>query len=149
MCVSLCECLDHFLGFWELIGKVMNGVSSRAEQWDLVGIFTFKRNSFFQSGGGVGGIPLLERQHPGGEGLSWGKGLQHCRASPARRQKQQFTRMPPTATRWFCISFLRGCLFKALVYFDSFQRELYQETSRENHLAIILLLTLISKAIFE
>lgn len=29
-----------------------------------------KELSFFQSGGGVGGIPLPERQHPGREGLS-------------------------------------------------------------------------------
>lgn len=39
---------------------------------------------------------------------------------------------------------LRGCPFKALIYFDSFHRELYLEPSKENHLAIILLLILMN-----
>lgn len=37
-----------------------------------------------------------------------------------------------------------GCSFKVLMYFDSFQRELQLETSKENHLAIILFLILMN-----
>lgn len=37
-----------------------------------------------------------------------------------------------------------GYPFKALIYFDSLQRDLYLEISKENHLAIILLLILMN-----
>lgn len=37
-----------------------------------------------------------------------------------------------------------GYPFKALIYLDSFQRDLYLEISKENHLAIILLLILMN-----
>lgn len=39
--------LDHFLGFWKLIWKVLSGESSRAEQWDLVGICNLNGILFF------------------------------------------------------------------------------------------------------
>lgn len=147
VCVSLsvCEYLDHSLGFWELIGKVVNGVSSRTEQWDPVGIFTLKGTLFFpKRGWGRWNSPAWRGSTLEGRGFpeERSEALQGLACQEAAAAA--FTRMPPTTTRWLCVSFLRGCLFKALIYFDFFQRELYQETSRENHLAIILFLTLIS-----
>lgn len=109
VCVSLSQCafLDHFLGFGELNGKVVNGVSSRTERWDLVGIFTLKGTLFFPKWGwGRRNSPAGEAAR-GGEGLSWGRGLQRRRALPARRQ-QQLTGTPPTTTRWLCVPFLRA-----------------------------------------
>lgn len=58
---------ELFLGFLELIWKVLNIEFSRAEQQDLVGIFTLNGTLFFPKGGSGGmGVPW-ERKRPGDE----------------------------------------------------------------------------------
>lgn len=85
MCVSLSQCafLDHFLGFGELNGKVVNGVSSRTERWDLVGIFTLKGTLFFPKWG-CGGSPSREEEGEACFQSSFLMSPQECGASSLR-----------------------------------------------------------------
>lgn len=100
VCVSLSVCVSG--SFPGLLRVKWEGCEwSVFQNWAMRSCWHIhlKRNSLFSKVGvGWRNSPAGEAV-PGGEGLSWGRGLRRCRALPARRQ-QQLTGTPPATTLW-------------------------------------------------